>query len=96
LPVRSFFGQSECAKACDIGADSALSGLVLLHRQRRIPRATVPPRVDYRLTPLGASLGEALCGVWVWSAKHGKVEHARHAYDEKLAPVRRARVPDAA
>jgi DNA-binding HxlR family transcriptional regulator len=52
---------------------------------RRV-HATVPPRVDYRLTPLGASLGEALCGVWVWVGKHmEKVERARHAYDEKLA-----------
>jgi DNA-binding HxlR family transcriptional regulator len=63
---------------------------------RRV-HATVPPRVDYRLTPLGASLGEALCGVWIWVGKHmEKVERARHAYDEKLRPVRRTRVPDAA
>src|SRR5262249_26876203 len=26
----------------------------------------VPPHVDYRLTPLGLSLAEALCGVWLW------------------------------
>jgi len=26
----------------------------------------VPPRVDYRLTKLGQSLGEAVCGVWEW------------------------------
>ncbi|MGH9371243.1 MAG: winged helix-turn-helix transcriptional regulator [Vicinamibacterales bacterium] len=28
--------------------------------------AEVPPRVDYRLTPLGVSLGESVCGLWTW------------------------------
>jgi DNA-binding HxlR family transcriptional regulator len=51
---------------------------------RRV-HATVPPRVDYKLTPLGASLCEALCGVWVWVGKHmSKVERARHSYDQKV------------
>ena len=42
----------------------------------------VPPRVDYRLTPLGESLGEAVCGVWLWVEAHmEEVERSRHAYD---------------
>lgn len=42
----------------------------------------VPPRVDYKLTPLGESLGESVCGVWTWVEKHLKqVERARRAYD---------------
>jgi DNA-binding HxlR family transcriptional regulator len=32
---------------------------------RRV-HAVVPPRVDYRLTALGESLGESVCGVWLW------------------------------
>ena len=32
--------------------------------------AEVPPRVEYRLTPLGASLGEPLCGLAQWAEKH--------------------------
>src|SRR5262245_738024 len=53
---------------------------------RRV-HATVPPRVDYKLTPLGASLCEALCGVWVWVDKHmHKVDRARISYDQKLRP----------
>jgi DNA-binding HxlR family transcriptional regulator len=30
----------------------------------------IPPRVEYELTPLGMSLGEAFCGVWIWAEKH--------------------------
>jgi DNA-binding HxlR family transcriptional regulator len=30
----------------------------------------VPPKVEYRLTELGESLGEAFCGVWLWAEKH--------------------------
>jgi DNA-binding HxlR family transcriptional regulator len=42
----------------------------------------VPPRVDYKLTPLGNSLGESVCGIWTWVEKHLKdVERARRAYD---------------
>lgn len=44
--------------------------------------AVVPPRVDYALTPLGASLGEAFCGVWLWAeANLERVERAREDFD---------------
>ncbi|MEE4453225.1 helix-turn-helix domain-containing protein [Novosphingobium resinovorum] len=46
--------------------------------------AVVPPRVDYALTPLGASLGEAFCGVWLWAeANLDRVEHARADFDAR-------------
>ncbi len=49
----------------------------------------VPPRVDYKLTPLGRKLGQALCGVWEWADRHvNDVHKARHAYD--AARARRA------
>lgn len=32
--------------------------------------AEVPPRVEYRLTALGASLGEPLCGLARWAQAH--------------------------
>jgi DNA-binding HxlR family transcriptional regulator len=31
----------------------------------------VPPRVEYRLTPLGASLNEPLAGICAWVERHG-------------------------
>jgi len=44
--------------------------------------AEVPPRVDYKLTPLGLSLGESVCGVWTWVEAHAEeVARSRHTYD---------------
>lgn len=45
---------------------------------------SVPPRVDYRLTPLGETLGEAVCGMWIWVERHvDAVEEARRTFDER-------------
>jgi DNA-binding HxlR family transcriptional regulator len=42
----------------------------------------VPPKVEYRLTELGGSLGQAFCGVWRWAGENlGQVEAARTAFD---------------
>ena len=44
--------------------------------------AEVPPRVDYTLTPMGATLGQAFCGVWLWAKEHlSAVESARATFD---------------
>ena len=44
----------------------------------------IPPRVDYRLTELGLSLGAAFCGVWIWAEENlAKVEAARTAFDTR-------------
>jgi DNA-binding HxlR family transcriptional regulator len=49
----------------------------------------VPPKVDYRLTPLGLSLGAAFCGVWMWAEEHLKeVETARAAFDDRVGRER--------
>jgi DNA-binding HxlR family transcriptional regulator len=49
---------------------------------RRTVYPVVPPRVEYKLTRLGETLGESLCGVWLWVEKHlNEVERARRAYD---------------
>jgi DNA-binding HxlR family transcriptional regulator len=50
---------------------------------RRV-HAVVPPRVDYRLTALGESLGESVCGVWLWVERHlAAVERSRQRYDAR-------------
>jgi DNA-binding HxlR family transcriptional regulator len=50
----------------------------------RTVHPVVPPRVDYRLTDLGLSLGCAFCGVWEWAEAHAaRVEAARAAFDAR-------------
>jgi DNA-binding HxlR family transcriptional regulator len=56
-------------------------GLVLRHVY-----AEVPPRVEYQLTALGDSLGEAACSIWLWVEKHcDDVDRARKKFERKRA-----------
>jgi DNA-binding HxlR family transcriptional regulator len=49
----------------------------------RTVRPVIPPHVDYRLTPLGLSLAESVCGVWLWVEAHmADVQRARQTFDE--------------
>ena len=51
----------------------------------RTVHPVVPPKVEYKLTHLGMSLGAAFCGVWVWAAENLKhVERARGKFDGKI------------
>jgi DNA-binding HxlR family transcriptional regulator len=44
----------------------------------------IPPRVEYRLTDLGLTLGEAFCGVWTWAgANLSRIEQARADFDTR-------------
>jgi DNA-binding HxlR family transcriptional regulator len=50
----------------------------------RTVHAVIPPRVDYRLTDLGLSLGAAFCGVWIWAKDNlDRIETARAAFDDR-------------
>ena len=50
----------------------------------RTVHPVVPPKVEYKLTDLGLSLGAAFCGVWVWAeANLERIEKARKTFDEK-------------
>ncbi|WP_313538332.1 helix-turn-helix domain-containing protein [Sphingomonas sp.] len=50
----------------------------------RTVHPVIPPRVDYRLTDLGESLGEAFCGVWLWAAANlERIEESRTAFDAR-------------
>ena len=47
----------------------------------RVIHPVIPPHVDYTLTEMGRSLGEAFCGVWQWAeAHHQRIEKARAAF----------------
>jgi DNA-binding HxlR family transcriptional regulator len=46
----------------------------------------VPPKVEYRLTELGLTLGAAFCGVWIWATENiERIEQARRDFDDKAA-----------
>ena len=52
----------------------------------RTVHPVVPPRVEYKLTELGMSLGAAFCGVWIWASENlDRVEEARRDFDRKAA-----------
>jgi DNA-binding HxlR family transcriptional regulator len=54
----------------------------------RTVHPVIPPKVEYRLTKLGNTLGEAFCGVWIWAEKHyAEIERARAAFDKKARPL---------
>lgn len=48
---------------------------------RRTVHPVIPPHVDYALTPLGESLSQAFCGVWIWAEKHhDAIKQARETF----------------
>ena len=71
------------------GVSQKMLTQTLRHMERdgllvRTVHPVVPPKVEYRLTELGMSLGGAFCGVWVWAAENLKqVEQARRRFDKK-------------
>jgi DNA-binding HxlR family transcriptional regulator len=49
----------------------------------RTVHPVVPPKVEYKLTKIGLSLGAAFCGVWIWAAENLKeVERARRKFEQ--------------
>src|SRR6058998_2009332 len=51
---------------------------------RRAVHPEVPPRVEYSLTPLGATLRQLVRGLVAWSAMHVReIDAARSAYDSR-------------
>jgi len=50
----------------------------------RTVHPVIPPKVEYQLTELGHSLGEAFCGVWIWAEEHwDEIADARKAFGER-------------
>lgn len=51
----------------------------------RFVYAEVPPRVEYRLTKMGYSLGATVCGLWEWAAKNSSaINKARSNFELKI------------
>jgi DNA-binding HxlR family transcriptional regulator len=51
---------------------------------KRTVHPVIPPKVEYKLTPLGSGLGAAFCGVWVWAEQNlTEIEDARIDFDAR-------------
>jgi DNA-binding HxlR family transcriptional regulator len=77
---------SELGRAVDgISQKMLTQTLRQMEREGLVTRTVypvVPPRVEYALTDLGRSLGQAFCGVWIWAERHvDEIEAARAAFD---------------
>jgi len=49
----------------------------------------VPPRVEYSLTPIGYSLGGAVCSIWTWVEEHyEELERHRARLDQLFSSER--------
>ncbi|MDQ2833733.1 MAG: helix-turn-helix transcriptional regulator [Acidobacteriota bacterium] len=58
----------------------------------RTVHPVVPPKVEYKLTPLGFSLGAAFCTVWLWAEGNlEEVEAARREFDKTVPGTTGAR-----
>ncbi|GID32895.1 winged helix-turn-helix transcriptional regulator [Paractinoplanes brasiliensis] len=72
---------------------TSITPKVLTERLRRLERdglvsrtyhAEVPPRVEYEITELGASLGPLFAHLTTWADENlARVDEARAAYDER-------------
>ena len=83
-------GPMEAKRAAELSGMSrqAVSSLVnTLHRDGLVVRTVhpvIPPKVEYRRTDLGDTLGMAFCGVWEWAAKNReRVDAARAEFDRR-------------
>ncbi len=81
------------------GVSQKMLTQTLRHMERdglltRTVHPVVPPKVEYKLTQLGLSLGAAFCGVWVWAEKNlDQVEEARVKFDDKSGRTNRGQEP---
>ncbi|MFI9589138.1 winged helix-turn-helix transcriptional regulator [Nonomuraea sp. NPDC052265] len=63
----------------------------------RTVHPTVPPRVDYALTPLGGTLHATIRALVTWTEEHqSEIAAARSAYDVRVAAEREAAAEEAA
>jgi DNA-binding HxlR family transcriptional regulator len=83
------------------GVSQRMLTLTLRHLERdglvqRTVHPVVPPRVDYELTPLGATLLDAVAPLVAWTREHRtEITHARTAYDATAAATAAATAPTA-
>jgi DNA-binding HxlR family transcriptional regulator len=84
------------------GISQRMLARTLRHLERdglvdRTVHATVPPRVDYELTTLGATLHETIKSLVTWTETHqNEIAAARTAYDRRIAAEQEVAAREAA
>lgn len=77
-----------CEQVPGISYKMLTQTLRLMEREGLVARTVypvIPPKVEYRLTELGLSLGAAFCGVWMWAEQHlEEIERAHIVFDAKI------------
>ncbi|GAA0240419.1 helix-turn-helix domain-containing protein [Actinomadura nitritigenes] len=92
---------TELRRAID-GVSQRMLTRTLRHLERdglvsRKVHPTVPPRVDYALTPMGATLHSTIRALVVWTEEHqNAIAAARTAYDRRAAAEQEAAEREAA
>ncbi|GAA3130574.1 winged helix-turn-helix transcriptional regulator [Streptosporangium carneum] len=84
------------------GISQRMLARTLRHLERdglvsRTVHPSVPPRVDYELTPLGATLHHTIRALVTWTEEHQReIAYARSAYDARVAAEQEAMEREAA
>jgi DNA-binding HxlR family transcriptional regulator len=71
----------------NLGISQRMLSLTLKELERdglvkRTQYSTIPPKVEYQLTPMGESFREPVSALGQWALKHrAKIDAARQAYD---------------
>ncbi|MEJ3744489.1 helix-turn-helix domain-containing protein [Actinomycetes bacterium KLBMP 9797] len=92
---------TELRKQID-GVSQRMLARTLRHLERdglvsRTVFPTVPPRVDYALTPLGRTLHQTIRALVTWTETHqGEIAAARTAYDQRVTEEQRQAAGEAA
>lgn len=72
---------------CDCSALRGDTGLIVT------VHPVVAPKVEYKLTDLGLSLGAAFCSVWLWSESDlDGVDSARRSFDKAALEAKQSKV----
>jgi DNA-binding HxlR family transcriptional regulator len=86
-PLRFSALQAQVAGISQRMLSQTLRGLTRDGLVTRTAYAEVPPRVEYALTPLGRSLGEAVDGLVHWVRDHqSDIVHNRADFDQGSGP----------
>ena len=89
LWARDGMSQAELARIVAIEPPTMVRTIDRMVRDGLVTRTvtpTIPPRVDYELTPLSRTLLEPIVGLHTWAEKNrGRIQEARDRFDRRAS-----------